>query len=168
MKNVYVGIGSNLDEPLLQAEQALMRLTMLPETRFIKASSYYLSEPMGPEDQPDYVNLVAKLETQLKPLEFLQYCQAIEQGQGRVRGSLRWGPRRIDVDILLYGDEIITTEELTVPHYAFKERDFVVVPMMEIEPELVLPTGETLKSIYQSCPKHRLEKLANKHFTEMV
>lgn len=137
---VFVGLGSNLDDPELQVRSALQALGRLPETRLERASSLYRNPPMGPPDQPDYVNAVACLATGLTPLDFLAGLQAIERRHGRSRGAgERWGPRRLDLDLLLWGRQQLALEGLTVPHPGLPERAFVLYPLAEIEPGLHIP-----------------------------
>lgn len=114
---------------------------------------------MGPSDQPDYTNAVALLETSLPAEDLLSVMQQIELEQGRVRKSEQWGPRTLDLDMLLYGMIHIGTERLTVPHYGMKEREFVLYPLAEIAPKLVFPDGQTLQQALQDCPLNGLKKL---------
>ena len=96
---------------------------------------------MGPQDQPDYINAVVKIQTRLTPIQLLDCTQAIELEQGRVRKDERWGPRTLDLDIILYGNEVIDSERLTIPHYGMKEREFVLYPLAEIAPSITLRVG---------------------------
>lgn len=143
----YVALGSNLAQPERQVRQAAVALGALPETALRLISPLYRTAPMGPPGQPDYVNAVAALQTTLAPLALLDELQAIEQTQGRVREGERWGPRTLDLDLLLYGDTTIADERLTVPHPGLKERSFVVVPLHDIAPDLVLPDGTALAQL---------------------
>ncbi len=136
---VYVGLGSNLDHPAAQIKRALSALAELPETRLLAASRLYRNPPMGPQDQPDYVNAVASLETALDARHLLAALQAIERAQGRVRGQQHWGPRTIDLDLLLYGSEVIAEPGLVVPHPGIAERAFVLIPLHEIAPTVAIP-----------------------------
>ncbi|EHD20492.1 MULTISPECIES: 2-amino-4-hydroxy-6-hydroxymethyldihydropteridine diphosphokinase [Brenneria] len=144
MTRVYLALGSNLTQPLQQIHAALSALDNLPQTRLARCSSFYRSRPLGPQDQPDYLNAVAELATDLSAEQLLDHTQAIEREQGRVRKAQRWGPRTLDVDILLFGDEVIATPRLTVPHYDMKNREFMLYPLAEIAPELIFPDGESL------------------------
>lgn len=141
----YVGLGSNLGRPHTQIARASAALEGLRSTRTVAVSSLYRSAPMGPSDQPDYLNAVAAIETALAPYDLLGALQQIEQGQGRVRAE-RWGPRTIDLDILLYGDRLIAEPGLRVPHAGLLQRAFVLVPLLEIAPDLVLPAGGPLRA----------------------
>ncbi|MGM3175948.1 2-amino-4-hydroxy-6-hydroxymethyldihydropteridine diphosphokinase [Dickeya lacustris] len=145
MTRVYLALGSNLAEPLTQVQTALSALDAIANTRLVRCSSFYRSRPLGPQDQPDYLNAVAELETALAPDALLDNTQRIEQEHGRVRKAHRWGPRTLDLDILLFGDEVIHTERLTVPHYDMKNREFMLYPLAEIAPELIFPDGEPLR-----------------------
>ncbi|MDW6091914.1 2-amino-4-hydroxy-6-hydroxymethyldihydropteridine diphosphokinase [Vibrio rhizosphaerae] len=156
MITVYIAIGSNMAQPEQQARQAIQALQHLPESEFIQASQLYSSAPMGPTDQPDYINAVVEIKTHLKPLELLDQTQAIELSQGRVRKEQRWGPRTLDLDILLYGHTVINSERLVVPHYGMKEREFVLYPLAEIAPNLVLPDGTELNQLLQQVDQNGL------------
>ncbi len=150
MSIAYIAVGSNLSDPVTQANHAINALKQLPKSRFIAASSLYSSTPMGPQNQPDYINAVVAVETDLLPLELLDCTQAIEQEQGRVRKDERWGPRTLDLDIILYGDEVMDSERLTIPHYGMRVREFVLYPLAEIAPSLQLPDGTKLEELLKS------------------
>ncbi|MFM2482154.1 2-amino-4-hydroxy-6-hydroxymethyldihydropteridine diphosphokinase [Celerinatantimonas sp. YJH-8] len=139
MIRTYIGLGSNLKNPKQQLQAAIQALAALEHCRFITASGLYASQPMGPQDQPDYMNAVIALETSLEAHQLLDCTQKIELDQGRVRKSERWGPRTLDLDLLLYGDQVINSERLTIPHYGLEQREFVLIPLAEIAPELRLP-----------------------------
>ncbi|MCG6659550.1 2-amino-4-hydroxy-6-hydroxymethyldihydropteridine diphosphokinase [Halomonas campisalis] len=149
--DAYVGLGSNLDGPREQIERALEALERLPLTGRVQASRLYVSAPVGPVDQPDFVNAVARLETRLSPLALLDQLQALEQRHRRVRRR-RWGPRTLDLDLLLYGDRVIDTPRLRVPHPELAARAFVVVPLAELAPELQLPDGRRLAALREALP----------------
>ncbi len=134
----YIGLGSNLEQPLDQLQRALAELQQIPRSNLQASASFYLSRPMGPAEQPDYINSVAALHTELSPLELLDQLQRIEQAHGRERG-LRWGPRTLDIDLLLYGDQLIQNDRLSVPHPGIGERAFVLLPLAELAPELEIP-----------------------------
>ncbi|MBI6549436.1 2-amino-4-hydroxy-6-hydroxymethyldihydropteridine diphosphokinase [Xenorhabdus lircayensis] len=156
MIRVYIAIGSNLADPLQQVHNALAALETIPDTAFVVRSSFYRTKPMGPQDQPDYLNLAVALDTLLSPETLLDHTQAIELTQGRVRKDERWGPRTLDLDIMLFGDHIINTERLTVPHYGLKQREFMLYPLAEIAPDLVFPDGETLAGRLKQIPENGL------------
>ncbi|MFP3019270.1 MAG: 2-amino-4-hydroxy-6-hydroxymethyldihydropteridine diphosphokinase [Arsenophonus sp.] len=144
MERIYISIGSNLNIPLQQAKNAIKKLHHLPSTKLVSVSSFYRSKPMGPQDQTDYLNAVVALDTKLLPETILGYTQSIELIHGRIRKIDRWGPRTLDLDIILYGQKIIQTEYLTIPHYEIKKRNFMLYPLVEIEPNLQFPDGELL------------------------
>ncbi|QIM66057.1 2-amino-4-hydroxy-6-hydroxymethyldihydropteridine diphosphokinase [Mannheimia granulomatis] len=153
MQTVYIALGSNLNNPLEQLKQAVENLKSFA-IRF-EISPFYGSKPVGPQDQPDYVNAVAKFDTDLSPTDLLDKLQGIEQKQGRVR-LRRWGERTLDLDIILYGNQQIQTERLTVPHIEMKNREFVIVPLFSLAPDLILPTGEKLFDLYQQFKDHQM------------
>ena len=156
---VYIGLGSNLDNPRAQVEQAITELTQLPVTRLEAVSPLYRSHPVGPA-QPDYINAVARLATRLTPLALLDQLQALEQRHQRVRREY-WGPRTLDLDILLYGAEVIDEPRLRVPHPFMTRRNFVLYPLAAIAPELVLPGGESIAALLRQCPPDGLHRLEN-------
>ena len=135
----YIGLGSNLDNPELQLEKALAALRDMPDTSLVKYSSFYRSMPLGPSDQPDFINAVALLDTHLTAGQLLSQLQSIENRQGRVRNGQKWGPRILDLDILLYGDQVIGEPELTVPHPGIRHRNFVLMPLLELATDLEIP-----------------------------
>lgn len=143
---VYIGLGSNLDNPVQQLKTALNELSRLPGTRLLQASSLYSSKPVGPQDQPDFVNAVACLETTLEPLTLLDQLQALEQAHRRIR-ERHWGPRTLDLDLLLYDDQQISHPRLTVPHSQMHLRGFVLLPLVEISPNLSLPGKGSITGI---------------------
>ena len=155
----YIGIGSNLDDPASQVKEALEELDGIPDSVLVSQSSLYASKPMGPADQPDYVNAVAALDTLLSPEELLQALQKIEQRLGREREGEKWGPRIIDLDLLLYGKKTIQTDTLTVPHPGLHERDFVIIPLAEIAGNLNIPGKGLLSTLIAACENHSVRKL---------
>ncbi|QDX29142.1 2-amino-4-hydroxy-6-hydroxymethyldihydropteridine diphosphokinase [Dickeya poaceiphila] len=156
MIRVYLALGSNLSEPLQQVRAALTALDAIAHTRLVRCSPFYRSRPLGPQDQPDYLNAVAELQTGLSPESLLDHTQRIEQEQGRVRKEHRWGPRTLDLDILLFGDLTLHTERLTVPHYDMKNREFMLYPLAELAPDLVFPDGEALATRLHQVPRNGL------------
>ncbi|EAB3488723.1 2-amino-4-hydroxy-6-hydroxymethyldihydropteridine diphosphokinase [Salmonella enterica subsp. enterica serovar Bovismorbificans] len=154
MTVVYIAIGSNLASPLEQVNAAVKAIGEIPDSRIVAVSSFYRTPPLGPQDQPDYLNAAVALDTTLAPEELLNHTQRIELQQGRVRKAERWGPRTLDLDIMLFGDEVINTERLTVPHYDMKNRGFMLWPLFEIAPELTFPDdGVALTQlVYQHVP----------------
>jgi len=159
MARAYIGLGSNLDDPLAQVQRALERLAELPDTRLIGQSRLYRSAPVGPEGQPDYINAVACLETALSPEILLDHLQQLEHQQGRVR-TLRWGPRTLDLDILLYDALVLQTPRLTLPHPEMINRSFVLYPLADLAPDLILPTGQSLQSLLDGCPSTGLSVIS--------
>jgi len=135
----YIGIGSNLDDPARQVRAALDALKRLPRSTFVGASRLYRTAPWGNADQPPFVNAAAAISTALPPRELLEALLAIERAQGRVRGGERWGPRVIDLDILVYGDARIDEPGLRVPHPHLAERPFALLPLADLDPALEIP-----------------------------
>lgn len=157
---VYIGVGSNLQQPIEQVKQALQSLAEIPRTQLMTCSPLYRSVPLGPADQPDYINAVAAVATELTPVDLLDALQTIEQQQGRVRSSERWGPRTLDLDLLLYGDQQIANDRLTVPHPGLGERNFVLYPLYDIAgADLHIPGLGLLGQLLQACPAQGLELL---------
>lgn len=152
MVTVYIALGSNLNNPL---EQLLQGVRSLQKFANFAVSPFYGSKPLGPQDQPDYVNAVAKFDTELSPIELLDHLQSIENQQGRVR-LRRWGERTLDLDILLYGNKQIQSERLTVPHYDMHNREFVIVPLYDLSPDLILPNGTPVAELYQQFKEHHM------------
>lgn len=147
MTLAYIAIGSNLASPLEQVNAAVQALGEIPQSRIVAVSSFYRTPPLGPQDQPDYLNAAVALETTLAPDALLDHTQRIELQQGRVRKAERWGPRTLDLDIMLFGDEVINSPRLTVPHYDMKNRGFMLWPLFEIAPDLHFPDGPALRAV---------------------
>ena len=169
MALAFVGLGSNLADPELQLRTALIELASLPQSRCLGQSSLYRSTPLrlpdSPgkiQDQPDYLNAVAVLDTELSPTELLTALQSLENQHHRQRAE-RWGPRTLDLDLLLYGNETIETAELTVPHPGLYERNFVLYPLAELADKLSLevqiPGRGTLADVLSRCDAGSPEKL---------
>ena len=152
---VYIGLGGNLSDPVEQLKTALQSISKLPNTVFEKSSSFYASKPLGPQDQPDFVNAVCQVTTELSAQQLLAALQKIEQEQGRVK-KRHWGERLIDLDILLYGEQVIQTETLTVPHVQMTLRDFVLVPLAEIAPGLVIPNKGKVETMLKQLEESYL------------
>ena len=134
----YVGLGSNQDDPIKQIDNALVNIGKIERTHLIKKSSFYETEPVGSIEQPNFINAVVALLTLLDPYELLIKLQQIEKIQKRERGSIRWGPRTIDLDILFYSNMVTNDDKLTLPHPEIQNRDFVLFPLSEIAPELMV------------------------------
>lgn len=163
--SVFVALGSNLADPCRQVRTAVDELATLQATRLTAVSSLYRSAPMKgagvPRDQPAYINAVARLETALTAEALLDALQAIEARHGRVRSGERWGPRTLDLDILLYGDRHIDTPCLQVPHPGLAERNFVLHPLAEIAPDLDIPGLGSVATLLERCGAVGLERVAD-------
>ncbi|MCW7555721.1 2-amino-4-hydroxy-6-hydroxymethyldihydropteridine diphosphokinase [Endozoicomonas gorgoniicola] len=191
MTRAYVALGSNLDNPGLQLQRAVDEIDSASGIQITGCSKLYLSVPLTadalnedalnkdalsegspgegspgeekvPEDQPDYCNAVVEIDTTLQPTELLDAMQTIENNHGRVR-SVRWGPRTLDLDILLYGNETIESERLTVPHYQMHVRNFVLCPLHDIAPSLSMPDGRTVEALLQTTGKDGLKVIADQY-----
>lgn len=148
----YIGLGSNLDNPSAQVITAAHEIAALDQVEEIALSPLYASHPVGPQDQPDYINAVMRVKTCLAPIDLLRQCQAIENKHGRVR-QVRWGARTLDLDILLYGDQLIALPELVVPHPELPNRAFVLYPLADIAPpDLPIAGIGSLSSLLAACP----------------
>ncbi|WP_308561805.1 2-amino-4-hydroxy-6-hydroxymethyldihydropteridine diphosphokinase [uncultured Klebsiella sp.] len=147
MTRAWIAIGSNLASPLAQVNAAISALAEIPDSQVVSVSSFYRTPPLGPQDQPDYLNAAVALETTLTAEALLNHTQRIERQQGRTRKAERWGPRTLDLDIMLFGEEVINTPRLTVPHYDMKNRGFMLWPLFEIAPELRFPDGLALSTV---------------------
>ena len=154
----YIGLGSNLKGPKEQIEKALRALSKAKEITLLSVSSFYQSKPLLDMPGPNYLNVVCKIETDLSALDLLNFCQEIEDNQGRVR-EINWGSRTIDLDILLYGDQVLATKRLTIPHPEMINRAFVLLPLFEIEPRLKLPLLGSLKDLIERIETSDVEKL---------
>lgn len=140
--DVYVGIGSNLHDPLQQVLTGIQALSAHPHLRHVQASPIYQSKPVGPQNQPDFINGVIYFQTRLGPHDVLDVLQHLEQAHGRVR-KRHWGERTLDLDLLIYGTSEIHTPRLTVPHPLMQERGFVMYPLADLVPQLILNNGIT-------------------------
>lgn len=156
--DAWIGIGSNLEDPAAQVTRALGELAVLDGCRLQAASSLYASPPMGPADQPDYVNAVARLATALTPEALLDALQGIERRHARVR-ERHWGPRTLDLDLLLYAQREIDSERLTVPHPGITARSFVLYPLAELDRTLVIPGLGPVGDWLERCPADGLRKM---------
>ncbi|WP_421856831.1 2-amino-4-hydroxy-6-hydroxymethyldihydropteridine diphosphokinase [Marinomonas sp.] len=141
--HAYIGLGSNLENPVAQLDRAIDALKKHDDLKNLRVSSIYGSKPVGPQDQPDYINAVASFDTALLPIELLDLLQSIEQSQRRVR-ERHWGPRTLDLDLLLYGQQTIQLPRLTVPHPFMLERGFVIKPLSDLAPNMLLANGKTV------------------------
>ncbi len=157
----FIGVGSNLEDPVRQVSMACCALAELPRCDLLARSSLFANPAIGPGDQPDYVNAVAQIATTLAPLELLDCLQAIEREQGRMRGAIRWSARTLDLDIVLYGDHVIASERLVVPHPRMHERAFVLYPLHEIAPDVHVPGQGTLARLLLKVDGDSMRKLAD-------
>jgi len=160
MSIAYVGLGSNLDGPIAQLSTARSALQQLPQTALLRCSSCYLTRPLGPTEQPDFINAVAELETALAPSTLLASLLDIETRQGRIRGETRWGPRTLDLDLLLYDDEKVNEEKLTIPHPEMIRRNFVLAPLVEIAPQAVIPGHGLARKYLEKVGAAGLQRVA--------
>ncbi|VAW84707.1 2-amino-4-hydroxy-6-hydroxymethyldihydropteridinepyrophosphokinase [hydrothermal vent metagenome] len=152
MFQVFIGLGSNLGDSADIMHAALLTINTLPGCQTVRCSHLYRSKPMGPQDQPDYLNAVAELKTDMSPIELLDALQAIETEYGRVRNGLRWGPRTLDLDILLYAELKIQNERLTIPHIGIAQRNFVLYPLQElVGPKFVILGVGVLADCLDHC-----------------
>ncbi|MFK7976670.1 MAG: 2-amino-4-hydroxy-6-hydroxymethyldihydropteridine diphosphokinase [Halioglobus sp.] len=159
----YIALGSNLEDPSQQLHSALDTLAGNAETQLVRVSSFYRSKAVGPGEQPDYLNAAALIHTRLEPEALLTLLQSIESEQGRKREE-RWGPRTLDLDILLYGSQSINTPTLCVPHSRMHERDFVLYPLREIsDTEALLAAGFDLGAFIDQLPTSTIIKTTETH-----
>jgi len=156
MADVYIALGSNMDSPHSQLDSALEAIARHPHMQLSAVSSRYQTPPIGPQ-QPDFINAAAELSTDLSPPALLDALQAIEQQQNRVR-NIHWGPRTLDLDILLYDNLVLESERLTIPHPRLSERAFVLVPLTDLNPQLALPSGETVAELLANCSQQGIVK----------
>ena len=156
----YIGLGSNLQGPAGQIESALDELRKIPETRMISRSSLYRSSPLGGIEQPDFVNAAAAVLTTLGPRELLRNLKAIERRRGRERNGQRWGPRVIDLDLLVFSRAVLSEAGLSIPHPGIAERNFVLLPLREIAPDLVIPGLGRVASIAINEAEPAIDRIA--------
>jgi len=157
---VFIGLGSNLENPLEQIKTAVKDMKAMIDTELVACSSLYKSPPMGPQDQPDYINAAIELETTLTPHSLLDELQKIEQQHGRVR-KRHWGERTLDLDVLVYGEQVIKDDRLTVPHPGIAERAFVVYPLAELDGSLEIPGLGNVAQLVEACPRDGLQQVEN-------
>jgi len=154
----YIGLGSNLKGPKAQIKRALAALNDNNGTELMTASSLYESKPLLDIPGPNYINVVCKIETKLSAIDLLDLCQEIEESQQRVR-EVKWGSRTIDLDILLYGEQVISNKRLTIPHPEAINRAFVLVPLFEIDPTVKIPLLGPIKTLLNRINKSDVKKL---------
>lgn len=157
----YIGVGSNLEDPVTQVARGCDALAQLPRTQLVVTSKYYRSAPLGPQDQPPFVNAVAALLTQLDPFELLASLKGLEKRLGRAQPIVRWGPRIIDFDVLIFGEQRIATDSLRVPHPGLAERAFVLRPLLDIAPDLQVPGLDKVRVLFARIePNAVIEEMA--------
>lgn len=157
MSLAWVGLGANLGRPKTTLEQALFALDVLPQTRLRAVSPAYWTVPWGEPEQPEYLNAVACLETGQAPLSLLHLLLAIETRLGRTREGARWGPRELDLDLLLFDAQLLDEPELTLPHPRLHERAFVLVPLADLAPELLIPGHGRVAELLEALPDEDLD-----------
>ncbi len=155
----YIGLGSNLNNPVAQLRMARSRLSMLPRTRLERCSSFYRTAPVGYTEQPDFLNAVCRLNTELDAATLVENLLAIEVQHGRVERTQEWGPRILDLDLLLYDQAVMSAPGLTVPHPRLHERAFVLYPLSELDRDLIVPGHGKVTELLASCRDQRIEKL---------
>ena len=165
MTIVYIGIGANMSNPFKQVQTALTNLSALPQIQYLDCSSFYQSQPLGPTGQLDYINAVVAIKTTLLPNVLLKVLQRLEEKQGRRRNGVRWGPRIIDLDILLYGDLLIQSDKLHLPHPGLFLREFVLYPLAEIAKDLIFHTGESIVELQAKCPARGITQIVKPPFS---
>ncbi|MEM8843532.1 MAG: 2-amino-4-hydroxy-6-hydroxymethyldihydropteridine diphosphokinase [Pseudomonadota bacterium] len=159
MIDAYIGLGSNLDKPLAQVSSAFIQLDEIKQTSLFDISSLYLSRPLGPKNQPPYVNAVAWIKTKLDAHELLEQLHTIENTHGRKRDGERWGARTLDLDILVYGNICIKDQVLTIPHPGIKSREFVLYPLHEVNKNLMIPKVGLISRIKSRCYVNGMARL---------
>lgn len=158
-RGVYVGLGSNLDEPATQLGTALNALARVPETTLVRVSSLYRTPPWGVVAQPDFVNAVAEIDTGLAPDQLMRELLALERSFGRERGGTRWGPRRLDLDLLLFGETVLDVPGCHVPHPHLHERAFVLVPLAELAFDAVVPGRGVVRDLLAALPPDEVHEV---------
>ncbi|MCW5589740.1 MAG: 2-amino-4-hydroxy-6-hydroxymethyldihydropteridine diphosphokinase [Legionellales bacterium] len=162
MIRTYIALGSNLDNPLQHINNALIELKTHPSLIHIQTSKIYRSTPLGTVNQPDYINAVSCFDTELSAHDLLTVLQHLESQHGRTRSdAVRWGPRTLDLDILLYGDHIIHSPCLIIPHPEMMKRNFVLYPLADINPELIFPEGQQLSIVLEKISQDGLSIVSN-------
>lgn len=157
MSLAWIGLGANLGRPQQTLAQALWALQALPETRLVAVSPAYWTAPWGEPDQPDFLNAVCCVNTTQPPQLLLQSLLAIESGLGRRREGARWGPRELDLDLLLFGDEVMDIPDLVIPHPRLHERAFVLVPLADLAPDLEVPGHGQVSDLLETLPADELD-----------
>ena len=154
----HIGLGSNLNNPKKQIHDAVISINNQTDIEVIGLSSLYETMPVDGSNQPNYINAIAKIKTHLTPLELLRVCQHIEDSQHRVREK-KWGARTIDLDIILYGEQVVASAELIIPHIEMMNRSFVLVPLAELEPDLKVPILGNIQTLIKELGDFEITKL---------
>ena len=154
----YIGLGSNLDGPAARIASAILSLSRIPKTTLLLSSSCYRSRPQGPQEQPDFINAVVRIDTRLTAEQLLENLQAIEEQQGRER-TQRWGARTLDLDLLLFGDSVLRSTTLTVPHPEMHRRAFVLYPLYEIAQDIEIPGHGHIRQLLRGVDPGAVEKM---------
>lgn len=158
MSRCYLGLGSNLGNPRQEIKDAITHLHSLPKVSVTKTSSFYRSKPMGPKNQNDFINAVIEISTTLNPHQLLALCKTTERQQNRIH-YYRWGPRTIDIDLLLFEQLILDSPNLQIPHPGLPHRNFVVFPLHELNSKLILPDGVAIKSLFNELDETDITQL---------
>ena len=159
----WLGLGSNQQQPMDQLTEAISRLAETKGIGILRTSSFYRTPPWGDEQQDDFINAVVQIETSLEPFSLLGELKTIENLMGRKRSGRRWGPRLIDIDLLLYGDQQLHMDELEVPHSRMHERAFVLIPLAELDPELDIPGRGSVENLLQQIDCSGIKRLENEN-----
>lgn len=160
MSYTYIAIGSNLCNPIVNVKNAIIEINGIPKSKIIKISSFYETLPYGYLNQPNYINAVILLKTELSPIILLNHIQNIEKKNGRKRyKNMKWGPRTLDLDILLFDNLKIKNNRLIIPHYDIENRSFFIIPLIEITPKISLPNGIILKTKIKSLNLNNIKKI---------
>jgi len=159
----WLGLGSNQQQPMDQLTEAIGRLAETKRIGILRTSSFYRTPPWGDEQQDDFINAVVQIETSLEPSNLLGELKTIENLMGRKRSGRRWGPRLIDIDLLLYGDQQLHMDELEVPHSRMHERAFVLIPLAELDPELDIPGRGSVENLLQQIDCSGIKRLENEN-----
>jgi 2-amino-4-hydroxy-6-hydroxymethyldihydropteridine diphosphokinase len=154
----YIGLGSNLNKPKQQIKTAVMALHATKDVQVVNLSSLYQSPPVDDSKQPDYINAIAQVDTHLTPLELLYVCQDIETKQHRIREK-KWGARTIDLDIIIYGVQVVASKQLIIPHPEMMNRAFVLIPLAELEDDLKVPVLGPIQDLIEELGEFQLTKL---------
>ena len=162
VRQLYIGIGSNLDNPVSQVLLAIKKLSELDEYHTMKASDLYESPPMGPSNQNNYINAAVMFKCGESPEDILLSIKGIESSMGRKKGAVRWSERIIDLDIIMYGDMTYKSNILSIPHINAYERAFVLLPVMDISPDIYIPTQGYAKDLIRECLYSDIKKINKK------